>query len=352
MKERESLQDEQRVIEALEKYLGARSTKWTESVISSRVPDLAKDPRFLALQRELVVQLPTQHFLRRGDARQLAFIPEDSVHLIVTSPPYWSLKRYEDNPDQLGHIEGYEEFLAELTDVLMECYHKLRIGGRLVCVVGDVCLSRRKNNGRHVVVPLHASILEIGRRIGFDPLAPIIWYKISNASYEMAGSSGFLGKPYEPNAVVKNDFEFVLSLRKPGGYRRPSFAKRLLSIIHEEEYSRSFKQIWSDIPGASTRHHPAPYPEALASRIIRMFSFVDDTVLDPFVGTGTTMLAAANSGRNSIGSDIEFSYLRYAASRLDNELRSLVRNANCTIELDSNGAENELEIRRTGSNGS
>ncbi|MBN1317900.1 MAG: site-specific DNA-methyltransferase [Anaerolineales bacterium] len=151
----------------------------------------------------------TSHRLIQGDARKLGFIPDESIHLVVTSPPYWILKRYNDNQDQLGHVEDYEQFLNELSKVWKQVYRVLVPGGRLVCVVGDVCLSRRKY-GRHVVVTLHADICVSCRKIGFDNLNPIIWHKISNANYEISNGSKFLGKPYEPNAIIKNDIEFIL----------------------------------------------------------------------------------------------------------------------------------------------
>jgi len=190
--------------------------------------------------------------------------------------------------------------------------------------VGDVCLSRRKNNGRHTVVPLHASIQEHCRRIGFDNLAPIIWNKIANAAYEVEnGGAGFLGKPYEPNAVIKNDIEFILMERKPGGYRKPSLAERVLSVISTEDHQRWFQQIWTGITGASTREHPAPFPVELAERLIRMFSFVGDTVLDPFMGTGTTSVAAARCGRNSIGCEVDPHYFKMAGRRIRDETTGL-----------------------------
>jgi DNA modification methylase len=204
------------------------------------------------------------------------------------------------------------------------CFRALVPGGRVVCVVGDVCLSRRKNNGRHTVVPLHASIQERCRKLGFDNLAPIIWHKIANAVYEVEnGGGGFLGKPFEPNSVVKNDIEFILMERKPGGYRTPEVATRVLSVISAENHKRWFQQIWSGVTGASTKHHPAPYPLELAERLIRMFSFVGDIVLDPFWGTGTTTLAAARTGRNSIGFEIDEQYFESAHKRVVNETASL-----------------------------
>ena len=145
------------------------------------------------------------------------------------------------------------------------CFDFLVPGGRLVCVVGDVCLSRKQNDGRHTVVPLHASIQELCRKIGFDNLAPIIWHKIANAVYEVSGGGGFLGKPYEPNSVIKNDVEYILMFRKPGGYRKPTAAKRLLSVISAENYQSWFQQIWTGLTGASTKGSSC----ALSSRIGR-----------------------------------------------------------------------------------
>ncbi len=255
--------------------------------------------------------------LIQGDARHVPFIKDGSVHLIVTSPPYWTLKRYNENINQLGHIADYEEFLGELAKVWKEMYRILVPGGRLVCVVGDVCLSRR-NYGRHVVFPLHSDIAVICRKIGFDNLNPIIWYKIANASYEVKNGSKFLGKPYEPNAIIKNDIEFVLMQRKPGGYRQPTEQQRKLSMISKEEYSKWFRQFWT-ISGASTREHPAPFPLELAHRLVRMFSFYGDTVVDPFCGTGTTIVAAMKTGRNGIGIEIDPEYCRMTEERLRKE---------------------------------
>jgi DNA modification methylase len=247
----------------------------------------------------------------------MGFLDPNSVQLVLTSPPYWTLKEYRDTNGQLGHFTSYDDFLAQLDKVWQHCYRALVPGGRLICVVGDVCLSRKKNEGRHTVVPLHASIQEHCRTIGFDNLAPIIWHKIANATYEVEnGSGGFLGKPYEPNAVIKNDIEYILMQRKPGGYRSPSVETRVLSVISGENHKQWFQQIWTGLTGASTREHPAPYPLELAERLIRMFSFVGDTVLDPFMGTGTTTLAASRWGRNSIGVEIDPHYFELSETRI------------------------------------
>ncbi len=263
----------------------------------------------------------TTHRLINGDARDLAFLPDESVHLAITSPPYWNLKRYNENPDQLGHIDDYEAFLIELKTVWENVFRVLVPGGRLVCVVGDVCVSRRKF-GRHLVFPLHADICVMCRKIGFDNLNPIIWHKIANASYEISNGSKFLGKPYEPNAIIKNDMEFILMQRKPGGYRKPTEQQREESRIEKKDFDCWFQQIWN-IPGASLKNHPAPYPMELATRIVQMFSFTGDTVLDPFCGSGTSMVAALKWGRNSVGIEIDPEYCRMAARYLKAESKNL-----------------------------
>jgi site-specific DNA-methyltransferase (adenine-specific) len=248
-------------------------------------------------------------------------VDDESVHLVVTSPPYWNLKRYNENPDQLGHIQEYEVFIAELEKVWRHVFRILVPGGRLVCIVGDVCVARR-NFGRHLVFPLHADICVTCRRLGFDNLNPIVWHKIANASYEVSNGSKFLGKPYEPNAIIKNDMEFILMQRKPGGYRQPTGKQRDASRISKEEFGLWFQQIWN-ITGASTKNHPAPFPLELAMRLVRMFSFTGDTVLDPFCGSGTTMVAAIRTGRNSIGVEIDPEYCRMAARYLKAENEDL-----------------------------
>ncbi len=289
--------------------------------LQTAIPRIAKDKELVDLLWQAAQRVPTKHVLVRGDARKMSKEIVGQVHLVVTSPPYWTLKEYRDSPGQLGHVTNYDEFLVQLDEVWKRCYEFLVPGGRLICVVGDVCLSRRKNEGRHTVVPLHASIQEHCRQIGFDNLAPIIWHKIANAVYEVEnGNGGFLGKPYEPNAVIKNDIEFILMERKPGGYRAPDSATRLLSIISAEDHKKWFQQIWTGLTGASTRNHPAPYPIDLAERLIRMFSFVGDTVLDPFAGTGSTCVAASKCGRNSVGFEIDNHYLHEAVKRVQSEV--------------------------------
>jgi len=288
-------------------------------ITQNDMPRIAKDRRLMQQIESALHSVPTHHRMHLSDAREISFIQPESVQLVLTSPPYWTLKEYRQTEGQLGHMADYASFLREIDKVWQHCFKALVPGGRLVCVVGDVCLARRKNNGRHMVVPLHASIQEHCRTIGFDNLAPIIWHKIANAVYEVEGGGKFLGKPYEPNAVIKNDIEFILMQRKPGAYRKPAVPTRIMSIISEDAHREWFQQIWTGLTGASTRNHPAPFPVELAERLIRMFSFVGDTVLDPFTGTGTTNVAAARCGRNSIGVEIDSKYFDASVRRMRQE---------------------------------
>lgn len=259
----------------------------------------------------------TSHRLHLGDARDLSWLSDECVHLIVTSPPYFTLKKYESHENQLGDIADYERFLSELDKVWEECARILVPGGRICCVVGDVCVSRR-SAGRHYILPLHADLQVRTRGLGLDCLTPILWFKIANGATEVQGNgAGFYGKPYQPGAIVKNDVEHILFFRKGGTYRSPTPLQKALSMLNKIEMQNWLVTAWRDIKGESTRGgHPAPFPEMLAERLIRLFSFAGDTVLDPFVGTGTTCVAALRSGRNSVGVEIENKYFNMAERRI------------------------------------
>lgn len=261
------------------------------------------------------------HLIREGDARDLSFIDSESVHLVCTSPPYGSLKEYPSHPKQLGNIADYETFLDELDRVWSECLRILVPGGRVACVVGDICVSRRQG-GRHYVLPLAADIQVRARQIGFDNLTPIRWYKVANLKLEASKSGRYLGKPNLPNGIVKNDLEHILFLRKPGGYRKPTRKMEKESRIETDDYVRYFAPIWTDVTGQLRRDHPAPYPPEIPRRLIRMFSFVGDTVVDPFAGTGTTAVAAVESKRKSISVEIDPGYVSSMSERIASEVES------------------------------
>jgi len=306
----------------------SRKPSWRGAVSMPQLPADDNTPEGLralleanAHYRETTWPTPfdrTCHTLHLGDARNLSWIPDQSVHLVVTSPPYWTLKQYsEGNGGQMGDIENYERFLGELDNVWRECRRVLVGGGRICCVVGDVCLPR-KVAGRHHVMPLHADIQSRARSLGLDCLTPILWHKIANGATEATGNgSGFYGKPYQPGFIIKNDVEYILFLRKGGEYRKVPMIQKALSMLTRPEMAAWQRSIWTDIKGASTRAgHPAPYPAELAERLIRMFSFAGDTVLDPFSGTASTAVAAMSAGRHSISNEIESDYVKIAKKRL------------------------------------
>src|SRR5262249_6586878 len=161
---------------------------------------------------------------------------------------------------------------------------------------------------------LHADIQVHARKLGLDVLTPILWHKVANGVTEAAGNgAGFYGKPYQPGSIIKNDVEYILFLRKGGEYRQAPPLQKALSMLTKEEMQGWRRSIWTDVRGASLRNgHPAPYPPVLAERLIRLFSFAGDTVLDPFAGTGSTGVAAIAAGRNSISIDVEETYIAIA----------------------------------------
>jgi site-specific DNA-methyltransferase (adenine-specific) len=187
-------------------------------------------------------------------------------------------------------------------------------------------------------MPLHSDIQVRSRALGLDCLTPILWHKIANGVTEAEGNgAGFYGKPYQPGSIVKNDTEFILLLRKGGTYRSVPPIQKVLSMLTKEEMKGWLRTGWSDLPGSSTRSgHPAPYPTELAERLIRLFSFAGDTVLDPFMGTASTTAAAMNSGRNSIGVEIEPAYIEIAQDKLDSlaRIRRMSGATICEVRVD------------------
>ncbi|MGH7031927.1 MAG: DNA-methyltransferase [Stellaceae bacterium] len=280
----------------------------------------------------------SRHEMILGDARDLETIPSESVHLVVTSPPYFNLKAYASDAggSQLGRIGDYDAFLKELDCVWRECARALVPGGRICCVIGDILIPRR-TDGRHRVLPLPSDIQVRSRSCGLDNLTPILWFKIGNRTNEAGGgSSGYYGKPYQPGAIIKNDHEHIVMLRKPGGYRNTPMIQKALSMLQRDEMDTWMRPVWSDIRGASLRDgHPAPFPVELAERLIRMFSFAGDTVLDPFAGSGSSTIAAIRSGRSSISVEVEQDYLNNATHRAAAEAASHLLGNQAAIVVES-----------------
>jgi modification methylase len=286
----------------------------------------------------------TRHQIMLGDARDLGSIGSESVHLVVTSPPYFNLKPYASDAGggQLGRIDDYDAFLTELDRVWQECERVLVPGGRICCVIGDIMIPRR-TDGRHRVLPLPSDIQVRSRDLGLDNLTPILWFKIGNRTNEAGGgSSGYYGKPYQPGAIVKNDHEHIVMLRKPGGYRTTPMLQKALSMLQRDEMDAWMRPVWSDIRGASLRDgHPAPFPAELAERLIRMFSFAGDTILDPFAGSGSTAVGAIRSGRNSISVDIEEEYLNAATRRAAKEAAGRFFECHTAVVIEKNSGKRE-----------
>jgi DNA modification methylase len=312
------------------------------------VPILLKANQALRRRRWPAPYDRTRHEMILGDARDLHMVPNASVHLVVTSPPYFNLKPYASDAGgrQLGRFDDYEIFLSELDQVWRECERVLVPGGRVCCVIGDVLIPRRID-GRHRVLPLPSDIQVRSRAIGLDNLTPILWFKIGNRTNEAGGgSSGYYGKPYQPGAIIKNDHEHILMLRKPGGYRTTPMIQRALSMLQRNEMDIWMRPVWSDIRGASLREgHPAPFPVEIAERLTRMFSFAGDTVLDPFAGSGSTAIAAIRSGRNSISLEIEGEYLTSAMRRAAQEASKLKSECHNATVLGSSSLRRDDEGR-------
>ncbi len=249
-----------------------------------------------------------------GDARRIGSLPDASVGLVVTSPPYPMIPQWDDLFRDLGATD-YAGMHRILADAYRECHRLLVPGGLLVVNIGDAL---RTEGGTFRLWPNHAETLRGAEEAGFTPLPYVLWKKPTNKPNAFLGS-GFL----PPNAYVTLDCEFILPFRK-GGLRRfpPHDAARAASRFDREERDRWFSQIWSDLRGAPQRAphgRTGAFPAALAERLVRMFSVIGDTVLDPFAGTGTTLWAAARWRRNAVGVERDpaaFARLRETARAL------------------------------------
>ena len=251
--------------------------------------------------------MPTAHMFINGDSRCMSLIPDRSVQLIVTSPPYWQLKDYG-SKEQIGFNDTYEEYINNLNLVWNECHRVLSDGCRLCINVGDQ-FARSVYYGRYKVIPIHSEIIRFCETIGFDYMGSIVWQKPTNM--HTSGGQKVMGSyPFPRNGIVKIDYEHILILKKEGKAPFISNSVRQQSAMTDQEWQNYFSAHWT-FSGARQDGHIAVFPEELPRRLIKMFSFIGETVLDPFMGSGTTALAALDLGRNSIGYEINPNFIEY-----------------------------------------
>jgi site-specific DNA-methyltransferase (adenine-specific) len=264
----------------------------------------------------------TLHKIIIGDSRQMKEITDESIHLIITSPPYWQLKDYGSGA-QIGYNDSYEEYINNLNLVWHECHRVLHKGCRLCVNIGDQ-FARSVYYGRYKVIPIRTEIIKFCESAGFDYMGAIIWQKVTTT--HTTGGATIMGSfPYPRSGILKIDYEFILIFKKYGNQPKVSKELRNQSKLTKEEWNQYFTGHWN-FPGERQDKHLAMFPEELPRRLIKMFSFVGDTVLDPFLGSGTTCLAAKNLNRNSIGYEINEDFLPIIKERLGTEQRTVFQN--------------------------
>ncbi|MBU1318433.1 MAG: site-specific DNA-methyltransferase [candidate division Zixibacteria bacterium] len=240
-------------------------------------------------------------------------LSDESVHLIITSPPYWQLKDYG-VVNQIGYYESYESYINNMNLVWNECHRVLHPGCRLCINVGDQ-FARSVYYGRYKVIPIRTEIIKFCEIIGFDYMGAIIWQKVTTTN--TTGGATIMGSfPYPRNGILKLDYEFILLFKKQGKPPKPTKEQKELSAMTKEEWNTYFSGHWY-FAGAKQDGHIAMFPEELPSRLIKMFAFIGDTVLDPFLGSGTTSLAAHNLGRNSVGYEINPEFIPIIERKLN-----------------------------------
>ncbi|OGD67845.1 DNA methylase N-4 [Candidatus Campbellbacteria bacterium RIFCSPLOWO2_02_35_12] len=257
--------------------------------------------------------IKTNHKIIRGDSRQMNELPDNSVNLVITSPPYWQLKDYGTD-DQIGYNDSYEDYINNLNLVWQECYRVLQNGCRLCVNIGDQ-FARSVYYGRYKIIPIRTEIIKFCETIGFDYMGAVIWQK--STTMNTSGGATIMGSfPYPRNGIIKLDYEFILLFKKIGTSEKINKNLKELSEMTKEEWNTYFQGHWN-FNGVRQDGHIAMFPEELPKRLIKMFSFVGDTVLDPFVGSGTTSLAAKNLGRNSAGYEINTKFIEMIKQKLD-----------------------------------
>ncbi len=278
---------------------------------------------------DIGIEIMTNHTLITGDSRNLSLIPDKSVHLIITSPPYWQLKDYG-NDKQIGFHDSYEDYINNLNMVWSECNRILHDGCRLCINIGDQ-FARSVYYGRYKVIPIRTEIIRFCETIGLDYMGAIIWQK--QTTMNTTGGGAVMGSfPYPRNGILKIDYEFILVFKKQGKAPSVSSEQKNMSEMTKEEWNAYFASHWN-FGGAKQDGHIAVFPEELPHRLIKMFSFVGETVFDPFMGSGTTALAARNLKRNSIGYEINPDFTKYYKQKV--ETSSLFNDYTCMYKEDN-----------------
>jgi modification methylase len=257
--------------------------------------------------------LKTIHKIITGDSRQMNLLPDKSVHLVITSPPYWQLKDYG-TENQIGFHESYESYINNLNLVWKESHRVLHPGCRLCINIGDQ-FARSVYYGRYKVIPIRTEIIKFCETIGFDYMGAVIWQKVTTTN--TTGGATIMGSfPFPRNGILKIDYEFILLFKKQGAPPKPTKEQKELSAMTKEEWNTYFSGHWY-FAGAKQDGHIAMFPEELPARLIKMFAFAGDTVLDPFLGSGTTSLAARHLGRNSVGYEINPDFIPIVKDKLN-----------------------------------
>jgi len=280
----------------------------------------------------------TQHIIINGDSRKMNELQDNSVHLIITSPPYWQLKDYGSD-NQIGFNDTYEQYINNLNLVWKECYRVLHDGCRLCINIGDQ-FARSVYYGRYKVIPIHSEIIRFCETIGFDFMGQIIWQKTTTMN--TTGGGAVMGSfPHPRNGIVKLDFEYILIFKKQGNAPKPTAEQKAQSAMTNEEWNTYFNGHWY-FNGAKQDKHLAMFPEELPKRLIKMFSFPQETVLDPFMGSGTTTAVAKALGRNSVGYEINPDFIPLIKGRI--EANNLIETANLEIKKQTISINFEEEI--------
>ncbi|MCL4548258.1 MAG: site-specific DNA-methyltransferase [Bacteroidetes bacterium] len=255
----------------------------------------------------------TQHKVIFGDSRSMKELGSESVHLIITSPPYWQLKDYG-HTKQIGFDDSYEDYINNLNLVWMECERVLHKGCRLCINIGDQ-FARSVYYGRYKVIPIRTEIIRFCETIGFDYMGAIIWQKVTTSN--TTGGAAVMGSyPYPRNGIIKIDYEFILIFKKLGDSPKPTAEQKKFSTLSNDEWNQYFSGHWNFPGERQNGGHIAMFPVELPYRLIRMFSFPGEYVLDPFYGSGTTTLASMQLGRNSVGYEINKKFTPFIEKRL------------------------------------